>query len=147
MYRNSSFSALLDRFVSQEKKNDCPYIYIEYNLWPRPFTLLSRFTVAPIDFMSFVDHFFLFPNYMSMSTMQPVASEIVNFNSEGFKLLWDTLLEINAPFEKYDHHANCQIFKKLVKIQARNIENLKFQLIFDSLSQYSSSCQFLSHSL
>jgi len=84
---------------------------------------------------------------MSISSVQPVVSEIINFNSEGFMLLWHILLACNVPFEKYDHLVNCQMFKRLAKFRARNFEHLKFTLIFDSLSQFSSSCQFLSHSV
>lgn len=53
---------------------------------------------------------------MSMSSVQPVVSEIVNLNSEGFMLLWNILLDCNFPFEKYDHLVNCQMFKRFVKI-------------------------------
>ena len=107
----------------------------------------SCFTVSPIAFMSFVDHFFSLSPTMSKSSAQPIVSEIVNFSSEGFMLPWNILFECIVPFEKYDHLVNCQIFKRFVKIRERNIDHLKFTLIFDSLSQFSSSCQFISHSL
>jgi hypothetical protein len=79
-----------------------------------------------------------------MSSVQSVVPEMVNFNSEGFMLLSDVLLECNVPFEKKDHLVNYQMFRRFLKIGKSNTEHLKFTLIFDSFRH---SCQFLSHSL
>ena len=39
--------------------------------------------------------------------------------------LWDTLLACNLPFEKYSHLINCQMFRRVVKFQVYNTENIQ----------------------
>ena len=111
-------SVLSDRYISREKKRNCPYRTYGTPLYccQQCHCSIGRCCVCCLVFRQV--HFHVLRVVSGITQLE-------NFNSECFVLLWIILFEYSLPFELYDHFVNCQMFRRVLNFGIRNIEHIK----------------------